>query len=93
MGHSLTIVEKPPFELSLEISKDIRLEISTGFGAGSRPEMAVSLPITREELKQAIALLSEIHDSLEGAWKCPDCGEINKAEDNFCSCCDSPKLD
>ena len=91
MGHSLTVVEKPPLEFTLEISKDLRLEISTGFGSGSRPEISVSLPVTREELKQAIATLLKIDATLDDAWKCGDCGEINQGGEKLCSSCDSER--
>lgn len=92
MGQSCTIhsspthPDQPLMYLTLEIDRDIRVEISTGFGSGSRPEMSVSIPVTLGEIRGIIERLKELSIQLSNAWKCPLCGLIQEIECRFPMC-------
>lgn len=92
MGHSYSLhnsarPDNPAqFYLTLEIDKDIRVEISTGFGSGSRPEMSVSIPVTLREVNGIIERLKELSIQLSNAWKCPLCGLIQEIERHDLQC-------
>lgn len=96
MGHSCglhssaDLTQQIHFYLTLEINKDIRVEISTGFSSGNRSEMSVSLPVTLAEINLIIERLKKLSVELSNAWKCPECGLIQEINYNNppCSDCD-----
>lgn len=90
MGQSIVLLEKKPLELSIEIDKDITLEISTGFQSGinSRSYVTIGMPVSLEDLDNIIVGLSNIKEELKDAWKCKHCGALNPESLVSCNNCD-----
>lgn len=88
MGQSLGLITKEFLTLSLEIDRDISIELSTGFGGPNRCTTITSMPLTLEELDSIISDLSQIRDVLKESWKCPLCNSINRKEWEVCNTCD-----
>jgi hypothetical protein len=92
MGQSITLLKKDFLELSLEIDRDVALEMSTGFGGSNRPTTVTTIPVTTDELKKIIDQLTNLYKDLLEAWKCPNCNLINRKDWTECNNCNGKKI-
>jgi hypothetical protein len=89
MGTSFTILKKNPLELSVEIDRDIKIEISTGFvGSETNSQTSSFMTITTSELDEIITELTKVKDSLNNYWTCGECLALNSADWRECNTCD-----
>ena len=91
MGFSATLLNKDFIELSLEIDRDLFIEMSTGFGSGNRVTTSTSIPVTLDDISNIIKDLTVLRDELAKSWKCQDCGVINREDVSVCINCDKEK--
>jgi hypothetical protein len=87
VGNSIVLLKKEFMELSLEIDRDVQIEMSTGFGISERVTAHIGIPINLDELDSIIQTMIETRDELRKCWKCPHCGAINKEEWKECNTC------
>lgn len=87
MGISMTLLEKAPLELSIEVDNEILIEISTGFRGPNCGQSVSSLPITKDELASLIDKLIKVQQELLESWVCEDCKTINNKEYKQCQTC------
>jgi hypothetical protein len=87
MGTSITILESEILTLSIEIDRDINLEISTGFGANNRDQVVVSIPIDITKLETIKYEIDEVIKELKKSWVCINCSNINHPNAKECSLC------
>lgn len=88
MGQSLLLIKKDFLELSLEIDRNVSLEMGTGFGISNTTSVALNMPITIAELKEVIDKLTKLHGELTEAWACPNCNAINRKDWTVCDTCE-----
>ena len=90
MGTSFTLIEKDFLVLSLEVSKQVQLEMSCGFGScrDRKAYTGTCMTLSIDELKSVIDKLTSIHNELSKAKICPMCGQINPPESEWCNNCD-----
>jgi hypothetical protein len=93
MGQSIILTKRDFLELSLEIDRNIALEMSTGFGGPNRPTTVTSLPLTIDELKDVIDQLTDLHKTLQESWTCKNCKAINRKEWTVCDTCEVAVLE
>lgn len=91
MGFSATLLKKEFLEFSLEIDRDISLEMSTGFGPPNRVTTHANMPLTVDELGGIIEQLKDLHAKLLKAWKCENCGALNQEDETECGTCDQKR--
>ena len=91
MPTSIIIAEKGMLELSVEIDKDVRLSMGTGFHDKNGESVNVEFPVTIDELKDMHRYLGELIDHLKTSWKCSSCGSINHGDMPKCPMCDTVK--
>lgn len=84
MGCSVTIAKQEPLELSIEIDTEICIEISTGFGSGKRGQTSSTIPISLDELGEAVDRMKDLYVRLSKATKCKHCGKFIPEGDDDC---------
>ncbi len=89
MGHSFTVVEKDFLTLSVDVDRDITIELSSGW-LTSQHKAAVSaqIKLTYKELEEAIAELIKIKEELRDHKTCDSCGSINRRDSIKCQTCE-----
>ncbi len=87
MGYSATILEKACLVLSLEIDKEIKIEIGTGWHHPPGVSVSTTMEVTVDELDEVIEKLSEMRDKLRKAFVCPKCQYINAPGETECENC------
>lgn len=91
MGTSIILLKKEFLELTVEIDRNVKIEMSTGFGTDDRVTTHASMPITKNELVDVIKVLQDLHYDLEESWICEDCQTINRKEWTECNTCERRK--
>lgn len=93
MGYSATIITQDFLTLSLEIDREISLEISDGWSSGSNKKKAFTstqIILTVDELDQVVEKLSAVRESLRGCKICTQCQTINYKDFTECQTCEEP---
>ena len=92
MGQSLILIQKKPLELSVEIDRDICIEISNGFnGPDVKWSVGSRFEVSLEDLKEIANNLAKVISDLENSWVCQSCRNINHESENCCSNCEDAK--
>src|SRR6185437_15690001 len=89
MGTSITLLKKEFLELSLEIDRELSLEISTGF-CNHQQKCHVSTlmeDVSLKEIDEILSTLTKTRNELETSWVCV-CGNINHSDWEECNTCD-----
>lgn len=88
MGQSIVLLKKEFLELTIEIDREVAIEMSTGFGKSPRVQTVVTMePVTVEEVKDMIDKLTYFYNEYKKAKKCPQCGSINQGDSVHCDLC------
>jgi ribosomal protein L40E len=89
MGFSLELLKKECLVLSLEVDKDIRIEIGTGWDAPKGVSLSVMMQISLQELGEIIKDLQEIKEKLDNSKICQDfdCHTYNPQDATRCNAC------
>lgn len=74
MGTSFEIIKVSPLELTIDVDREICIEISTGFVKGPQSYISAAIPVTVEQLGSVIEELQKVHEQLKTAKKCEHCG-------------------
>jgi hypothetical protein len=88
VGYSFELIKRGPLELSLEVDRDLRIEISTGFNSDDSYNFSTSIQVTEEDLSNLIDNLLRIKRDLKLSLVCDPCGAINGPASKYCNVCD-----
>lgn len=92
MGTSFTLLQKEWLVLSLEVDREIQLELSSGFTGRVKARTGTGIDLDINELGKVIKELQGIYQELLIANVCLDCKTINPKEETKCICCSSLKI-